>query len=208
MDLSNSGTTPSDILMRYYSNNTPLRSTYHCQEFPFRDTLIRYITNNPASSKFYQKMIQSCKYFFIKNPIIIVPKLRFDRTKGWYTQGNRASKDRQNGRSVYLNKLTNKIWITNSLDVWGRTPNLPVVTSFMPQIYQCDATYIFISGQMFSFNDLMVTVSKCEILCLQCVVIMNNDEIIPETEEFQFYFKTAVSLEALVKVLTNVKSFT
>uniref|UniRef100_A0A914QNE3 Uncharacterized protein n=1 Tax=Panagrolaimus davidi TaxID=227884 RepID=A0A914QNE3_9BILA len=78
----------------------------------------------------------------------------------------------------------------------------------MPQIYQCDATSIIIENQMFSFNDFMVIASKCEILRLSNVVIMNNDEIIPETEEDQFYFEAAISLETLFKALPNVKTFT
>uniref|UniRef100_A0AC35GE41 Uncharacterized protein n=1 Tax=Panagrolaimus sp. PS1159 TaxID=55785 RepID=A0AC35GE41_9BILA len=59
--------------------------------------------------------------------------------------------------------------------------------------------------QMFSFNDLMVIASKCEILHLSSVVVTNNDEVIPKTEDD--YFKTPVSLEALVKALPNVKTF-
>uniref|UniRef100_A0A914NXM4 Uncharacterized protein n=1 Tax=Panagrolaimus davidi TaxID=227884 RepID=A0A914NXM4_9BILA len=55
---------------------------------------------------------------------------------------------------------------------------------------------------MFSFNDLMVIASKCEMLHLLSVVIMNNDEVVPETEG------AAVSLEALFKALPNVKTFT
>uniref|UniRef100_A0A914QEA0 Uncharacterized protein n=1 Tax=Panagrolaimus davidi TaxID=227884 RepID=A0A914QEA0_9BILA len=76
----------------------------------------------------------------------------------------------------------------------------------MPKIYQCDATSIDIDEQMFSFNDLMVIASKCEMLRLSNVVIMNNDEKIPETEED--YFENAVSSEALFKALPNVKTFT
>jgi hypothetical protein len=215
MDLSNSETTPSDILKRYYSNSAPRRryifhSTYRLQAFPFRDSLICYITNNPASSNVYQKMIQSFKHFFIKNPIIIVPNLFFEEMytreyKGWYTQGSHSSKDRPNDSLVYLNELTTKIWITVSLDVLGSTPRRPAVTFSMPQIYQCDATDIYISKQMFSFNDLIVIASKCEGLYLSSVVITNNDEIVPETEED--YYKTAVSLEALFKALPNVKTF-
>uniref|UniRef100_A0A914Q042 Uncharacterized protein n=1 Tax=Panagrolaimus davidi TaxID=227884 RepID=A0A914Q042_9BILA len=207
MDLSNSETTPSDIIMRYYSNNAPFRSTFYRQAFPFRDTLIRYITNNPASSKLYQKIIQSCKHFFIKNPIIIVRELRFEE-ENCYIRGSRPSKDRPNYRSVDLNELTSKIWITDSFKVWGRTPNCPVITSFMPQIYQCNATDIFIYKQMFSFNDLMIIASKCELLHLSNVVIMNNDEVAPETEKDQFYFETAVSLETLFTALPKVKKFT
>uniref|UniRef100_A0A914P1Z7 Uncharacterized protein n=1 Tax=Panagrolaimus davidi TaxID=227884 RepID=A0A914P1Z7_9BILA len=76
----------------------------------------------------------------------------------------------------------------------------------MPKIYQCDATSIIIYGQMFSFNNFMVIASKCKMLNLTGVVILNNDEIIPETED-HLYFETAVSLEALLKALPNVKTF-
>jgi hypothetical protein len=212
MDLSNSKTTPSDILMKYYSKNARWRQyifryTYLQQVFPFRDTLIRYITNNHASSKLYQKMIQSCKHFFIKNPIIIVPELSFNQRKRWHTQGSRDSLGRPKGRKICLSKLTSKIWITGPLEIWGTTFFLPEVTSFMPKIYQSDATSIHIYGT-FSFNDFMVIASKCKILHLSSVVIINNDAVIPETEEGQFYFETAVSLEALFKALPNVKSFT
>uniref|UniRef100_A0A914Q1G5 Uncharacterized protein n=1 Tax=Panagrolaimus davidi TaxID=227884 RepID=A0A914Q1G5_9BILA len=61
---------------------------------------------------------------------------------------------------------------------------------------------------MFSFNDLMVIATKCQMLKLSRVVIMNNDEVVPETEEGQFYFENAVSLESLFKALPNVKKFT
>uniref|UniRef100_A0A914P0W5 Uncharacterized protein n=1 Tax=Panagrolaimus davidi TaxID=227884 RepID=A0A914P0W5_9BILA len=60
---------------------------------------------------------------------------------------------------------------------------------------------------MFSINDLMVIGSKCELLHLSFVVVMNNHMVVPETEEDQFYFETAVSLEALFKALPNVKTF-
>uniref|UniRef100_A0A914QML3 Uncharacterized protein n=1 Tax=Panagrolaimus davidi TaxID=227884 RepID=A0A914QML3_9BILA len=202
MGLSNSETTLSDILMRYDSKNAPFRSTYQRQAFPFRDTLIRYITNNPSSAKVYQKMIQSCKYFFIKNPIIIIPKLCSDDA-GWYTQVSRPSKNR---RSVSLNELTSKIWVTDLLSVCWSTPTLLAVASFMQKIYQCDATSVFIRRQMFSFNDLMIIASKSEMLDLSNVVVINNDEIVPKKD--QFYFEAAVSLEALLKALPNVKNFT
>uniref|UniRef100_A0A914RE06 Serpentine receptor class gamma n=1 Tax=Panagrolaimus davidi TaxID=227884 RepID=A0A914RE06_9BILA len=60
---------------------------------------------------------------------------------------------------------------------------------------------------MLSFNDLMAIASKCEILHLSCTVILNNDAVVPETEEDEFYFEAAVSLETLLKALPNVKSF-
>uniref|UniRef100_A0A914PTM6 Uncharacterized protein n=1 Tax=Panagrolaimus davidi TaxID=227884 RepID=A0A914PTM6_9BILA len=206
---SNSSTemTKNNVSM-VFPNRAQFYSSCQLQNFSMPDSIIFYISKNPSTSKSYQKMIQSCRIFFIKNPIIIVPVVRFievkDR-KGWYTQGSLPSKDRPNGRAVYLNELTSKIWITDLMDVWEHAPDWPIVMSFVPKIYQCDATDISIEKQMFSFNDLMVIASKCEKLHLANVIISNNDEIVPETKED--YLKTAISLEALVKALPNVKTY-
>uniref|UniRef100_A0A914P4C6 Uncharacterized protein n=1 Tax=Panagrolaimus davidi TaxID=227884 RepID=A0A914P4C6_9BILA len=167
-------------------------------------------SKNPSTSKFYQKLIQSCKYFFIKNPIIIVPELIFiEINERWYTQGRRFPKDRPNGISVYLNKITSKIWNIDLLivrpNIWEPATIPPVVTSFVPKIYQCDATSIRIYEQMFFYNDLMVIASKCEMFHLSNVVIINNDKVVPEKAKNSF--KTAVSLETIFKALPNVKIF-
>uniref|UniRef100_A0A914PB78 Uncharacterized protein n=1 Tax=Panagrolaimus davidi TaxID=227884 RepID=A0A914PB78_9BILA len=186
-----------------FPNRAQFYSSCQLQNFSMPDSIIFYVSKNPSTSKFYQKMTRSCKCLFIKHPIIIVPHLSFSLWyKGWYTQGNRPSKDLPYGSTVYLNELTSKIWNTGSLTVFGNSSSWPVVTSYMTQIYQCDATCIYIYKQMFSFNDLMVIASECEMLYLLSVVMVNTDEVVPETEE------TAVSLEALFKAFPNVKIFT
>uniref|UniRef100_A0A914P4D1 Uncharacterized protein n=1 Tax=Panagrolaimus davidi TaxID=227884 RepID=A0A914P4D1_9BILA len=58
---------------------------------------------------------------------------------------------------------------------------------------------------MFSYNDLMVIASKCEMFHLSNVVIINKDEVLPEKAIDSF--KTAISLEAVLKALPNVKTF-
>uniref|UniRef100_A0A914PBS3 Uncharacterized protein n=1 Tax=Panagrolaimus davidi TaxID=227884 RepID=A0A914PBS3_9BILA len=191
-----------------FPNRAQFYTSCQLQNFSMPDSIIFYISKNPSTSKFYRKLTQTCKHCFIKNPMINVPVLLFTelKEKGWYTQGSLPSKNRLNVGSVYFNEVTSKIWITDSLTVSGRTRNRPVVTSFMPKIYKCDAKSISIFEQMFSFNDLMVIASKCEKLFLSNVVIMSNDEVVPETQKD--CFETAVSLEALVKTLPNVKIFT
>uniref|UniRef100_A0A914PV68 Uncharacterized protein n=1 Tax=Panagrolaimus davidi TaxID=227884 RepID=A0A914PV68_9BILA len=48
---------------------------YIRQNWPFRDSLINYITKNPSNAKAWQKLIQPCKYFFAKNSIFVIDKL-------------------------------------------------------------------------------------------------------------------------------------
>ena len=42
------------------------------QRFSIPSSFIYYMAKNPTSLPVYQKLIQSCKYFFAKNPIIVV----------------------------------------------------------------------------------------------------------------------------------------
>uniref|UniRef100_A0A914PTV5 Uncharacterized protein n=1 Tax=Panagrolaimus davidi TaxID=227884 RepID=A0A914PTV5_9BILA len=52
---------------------------FNRQNWPFRDSLINYITKNPSNAKAWKKLIQSCKYFFAKNPIYVIDKLGHGR---------------------------------------------------------------------------------------------------------------------------------
>uniref|UniRef100_A0A914Q6B4 Uncharacterized protein n=1 Tax=Panagrolaimus davidi TaxID=227884 RepID=A0A914Q6B4_9BILA len=119
-------------------------STYNArQNWSLPNSIIYYISKNPSTSKSFQKLIQSCKYFFIKNPIIIVPEFHVTQ---------------------FSNEITCNIWITESL---GIITDSPVSIN---KIYQCDATSITISGQRLSINELIAFASKSEMLHLSNAV--------------------------------------
>ena len=49
----------------------------HFQKFAIPPNIIYYITQNPTSASGYQNLIQSCKYFYRKKPVIIVDDITF-----------------------------------------------------------------------------------------------------------------------------------
>ena len=49
----------------------------HPQRFSIPSTIIYYITKNLVSPSTHQKLIQSCKHFFAKNPIIVIDRIMF-----------------------------------------------------------------------------------------------------------------------------------
>uniref|UniRef100_A0AC34FXG0 Uncharacterized protein n=1 Tax=Panagrolaimus sp. ES5 TaxID=591445 RepID=A0AC34FXG0_9BILA len=56
-------------------------STYRNQTFSIPTSIVHYIAKNPSNQDTYDEMIQCCKYFFIKNPIIPLTKLSM--RDGW-----------------------------------------------------------------------------------------------------------------------------
>uniref|UniRef100_A0A914QFT8 Uncharacterized protein n=1 Tax=Panagrolaimus davidi TaxID=227884 RepID=A0A914QFT8_9BILA len=86
---------------------TEFRATYCYQNFALPDSIIFYMAKNPQSSKVYQKMIKSCKYFFIKNPILVIPQLYYNPTDQWHTNVNE--------RKVCLKGITSKIWVSQNM---------------------------------------------------------------------------------------------
>ena len=51
------------------------------QRFTIPSSIVYYMAQNPASAVVYQKLIQSCKYFYPKNPIIVADEIIFHENK-------------------------------------------------------------------------------------------------------------------------------
>uniref|UniRef100_A0A914QJ39 Uncharacterized protein n=1 Tax=Panagrolaimus davidi TaxID=227884 RepID=A0A914QJ39_9BILA len=80
-------------------------ATYHRQNFSIPDSVIFYIAKNPKTAELYLKMVKICKYFFIKNPILVIDRLNTFRGK-W----------RVNEKPLDLTKYNCKYWITHKID--------------------------------------------------------------------------------------------
>uniref|UniRef100_A0AC34F3Y7 Uncharacterized protein n=1 Tax=Panagrolaimus sp. ES5 TaxID=591445 RepID=A0AC34F3Y7_9BILA len=163
-------------------------ATYQSQNFPFRNSLMQYITKNPASAKVYKKMTKSCKYFFVKNPILILFRLQNDRKNGWQSNVN--------GMYKKLNfNCSSKFWITDSIDVYPSSVlKRNVVSSILPKIYRCDILRLSIEEQTISVDELSVLISNVENLQLQNVIVMDRNG-------------TVVPIENLVKLSSKFKAF-
>ena len=81
----------------------------YCQRFSLPENIVYYIAQNPISSSAYQKLVQACKYFYSKNPIIVVEKIDNENkeilrlNKGWESKSLRISD---------LNQISCKFWVS------------------------------------------------------------------------------------------------
>uniref|UniRef100_A0A914YCS3 Uncharacterized protein n=1 Tax=Panagrolaimus superbus TaxID=310955 RepID=A0A914YCS3_9BILA len=148
--------------------------------------MLHYIAKNPKNTKVYQKMVESCKYFFIKNPILIISKLRYIHN-GWETRVNETWK------SIDMNKILCKLWITFELRVVPENVNnTSVASAVVPKIYQCNFKRLLLCDQVISLKEHMILCSSVKELRLERVIVKNED-------------CTLVTLEKLIEQLPKIK---
>uniref|UniRef100_A0AC35FQA0 Uncharacterized protein n=1 Tax=Panagrolaimus sp. PS1159 TaxID=55785 RepID=A0AC35FQA0_9BILA len=167
---------------------------YRLQNWPFKYSFINYITNNPSNRKAWQKLIQCCKYFFAKNPIIVAGRLDFER--GWEVSTNTSAVRLQ--KYIPPNIVSYKLWIAETLSTMSyNDPNC--VSSIIPQIYRCDATTLLLHGQILSYNEFLFLSRNVEFLHLSFSGIHDNGTVVKNEDG------TIVTLEKLVKTLVKLK---
>uniref|UniRef100_A0AC34G2K4 Uncharacterized protein n=1 Tax=Panagrolaimus sp. ES5 TaxID=591445 RepID=A0AC34G2K4_9BILA len=175
--------------------------SYCPQLFSIPDSVIYYITKNPATLKLYKSIVKTCKYFFAKNPILIIPLLQ-----AWHNSGNEKDKKQEwkisfNENSVDFDKISAaKLWITDGIEVQNEIENRsdPFFSStILPKIYQCDITSFEINNQNLSFKDFcFITSNVGQIPHLEGLTIKYDNgkvvplekilEVFPELSEFHW----------------------
>uniref|UniRef100_A0A914PQV0 Uncharacterized protein n=1 Tax=Panagrolaimus davidi TaxID=227884 RepID=A0A914PQV0_9BILA len=155
------------------------------QNWLFRDSLINYITKSPSNSKAWQKLIQSCKYFFAKNPVFVFDKLEY-KSKKWMVSLNETKK------RIDFTKILIKLWITDKFDI-SNDFNPPInVSLIIPKLYKVDAKYLRLVNVVISFKDFSFLSSNVLIIVLRENVIKDSDDSI-------------VPLEKLIAILPKIK---
>uniref|UniRef100_A0A914QY82 Uncharacterized protein n=1 Tax=Panagrolaimus davidi TaxID=227884 RepID=A0A914QY82_9BILA len=137
------------------------RGPYCRQDFAFQDSVIHSMIKNPTSTKLYEKLIHFCKYFFSKNPIVVIPHLEFKHGKHRWKAVRNCITTR-----IDLANVLHKLWITDT--VYGRnkvTTEIPwifnLTASLVLKIYKCDVTldihcmknYVLQSRTFHTMND-------------------------------------------------------
>uniref|UniRef100_A0A914YWV3 Uncharacterized protein n=1 Tax=Panagrolaimus superbus TaxID=310955 RepID=A0A914YWV3_9BILA len=96
-------------------------------------------------------------------------------------------------KSIEMNKLSFKLWITGTLRVLPENvSNDYVASSIISKIYQCDVKRLALRDQVISLNELSFLCSSVKDLELYCVTVKNDDG-------------TVVAFEKLVEQLPNAK---
>uniref|UniRef100_A0AC34G2D8 Uncharacterized protein n=1 Tax=Panagrolaimus sp. ES5 TaxID=591445 RepID=A0AC34G2D8_9BILA len=156
------------------------------QDFSLPDSIMFYISQNPTSAKVYQKLIQSCKYFFVQNSVLVISNCYLKYEYEWRLSFYEEFLDFKN--------LSSKIWITDELFV---DDSLATVKDFnfsiVSKIYQSDFKKLNLKNQSISFDDFIFLASKCETVWFWENVTVFHDED-----------KSVVPLEKIVELLPKL----
>uniref|UniRef100_A0AC34FIB0 Uncharacterized protein n=1 Tax=Panagrolaimus sp. ES5 TaxID=591445 RepID=A0AC34FIB0_9BILA len=192
-------------------------SSYRIQSFSLPDSIMFYMAKNPPSAEIYQKLIQSCKYFFVKNPLLVVSELHLGYRNGWHTCGDEEKID--------LKNIPHKLWISRNLNVVVNCGIVHIdacngqdrffVSSLISKFYRCDVTKLTLQRQTISFKDFIFLASNVESLQLtNALNILNEDgsvatlekivEALPKLTYFEFCFDTDVPEVVTPKTIHNL----
>lgn len=177
----------STLKLMIHTRHEFLSSVNPRQEWPLPYFMICYITENPLTAKVYQKLIQSCKHFFIKNPIIVFEHLFLNPEEN-YAFLNHF------GRPFNMENALCKLWMTDKFNcsVFALITPSYRTSLIIPQIFRCDAKVVRLSNQEISYNEFLFLSSNVEKIGLYYTPVKYEDG-------------TNVPLEKLVKHVLNAK---
>uniref|UniRef100_A0AC34FDL6 Uncharacterized protein n=1 Tax=Panagrolaimus sp. ES5 TaxID=591445 RepID=A0AC34FDL6_9BILA len=145
-------------------------ASYRHQEFSLPDSIMHYIAMNPKNAKLYEKLIQSCKFFFVKNPILVLSNLYYDSSR-WIASNDGGWK------FMTLGNVTSKFWITQRVSFNPVNAEDKSAASIIPKIYQCDATITPPSdGSAITFNTFTELLKNPQFLKLKGCTFWDTPE--------------------------------
>ena len=99
------------------------------QKFPFYDSMMSYI-NSYSTPGAHSKLIETCKEFFAKKPVVVVETIDFRNDEITISNDRKYAK-------IEVVKLSCKLWIKNSFNVFSNW-NL-----WLSNIYRYENCHIF-----------------------------------------------------------------
>uniref|UniRef100_A0A914Q162 Uncharacterized protein n=1 Tax=Panagrolaimus davidi TaxID=227884 RepID=A0A914Q162_9BILA len=159
---------PENVLIVYSSKRAKFLSTYCSrQSFSLTDSIMFYILKHPKDAQMYQKMIKSCKYFFIRNPILVISCLSYGGVRKEWQNLSKVKSDMSN--------LMSKIWITEKLHINAGKNEENILSSIISKVYRCDVKEFILYNQTILYHDLTRLIGSAEIILFYQNVLVRND---------------------------------
>uniref|UniRef100_A0AC34GN21 DUF38 domain-containing protein n=1 Tax=Panagrolaimus sp. ES5 TaxID=591445 RepID=A0AC34GN21_9BILA len=181
MDYPDDETSSSESLEEDGSKNGPSKrdiflSTYHrYQNWSLPESIVYYMAMNPKNAEVYEKLIRSCKYFFVKNPILIAERFAYE-----YNDLEATAFVYKDQERLKFPTVLSKFWITDDFEnsVLESSPNM--VSSLLPKFYRVDVKKLTIYRQDISFDEFLCITSNVEEIHFRHTVVKNkNGTIVP-----------------------------
>uniref|UniRef100_A0AC34GNL8 BTB domain-containing protein n=1 Tax=Panagrolaimus sp. ES5 TaxID=591445 RepID=A0AC34GNL8_9BILA len=165
------------------------------QEFSLPDSIMHYMAKNPPTSTCYNKLIQSCKYFFEQNPILVVTRMD--------SIGFICANEERHGSGANeccfefdINKVSSKFWLTHDIFYQELSDDSNFVSVLNSKIYKNEIKWLTIEYQKLNFEEFKLLASSPELFGYRffyCNIVHKDGSI--------------VMLEELLGALPNVKDF-
>uniref|UniRef100_A0A914QY27 Uncharacterized protein n=1 Tax=Panagrolaimus davidi TaxID=227884 RepID=A0A914QY27_9BILA len=164
-------------------------------DFDFPDSVIYYVAKNPTSAKLYKKLIEACRYFFWKNPILLIDYLIY--------KNNEMKADfSEYEHDICLKNVPYKFWVSGDCCI-GFDANSSfkkdLVSSFLPRIYRCEIADLTLQDQKLTTDEFLFVTAKTGRVCFSDLTVVNRDgkeiafeklvELIPEVYCLEHCFK-------------------
>uniref|UniRef100_A0A914P863 Uncharacterized protein n=1 Tax=Panagrolaimus davidi TaxID=227884 RepID=A0A914P863_9BILA len=157
-----------------------------------------YMAMNPSNSKFNHKLIQSCKYFFERNPILVVRKMEEisicsneDCTAYSYDDAPCCVK-------IDIKKIKSKFWLTQKLMAdylrMDESPNITFTSLLCPKLFRCEIDDLRICDKIVLFEDFKYLASFATYVTLSNVKMIHRNGKV-------------VMLEKILEAITNIEKF-
>ena len=152
-------------------NSTPRQN----QRFKLPEIIVHYLAKNPTSSKLWKKLIQTCKYFYSKNPVVVVGDVceTGDLAINFWDVSSDVSGRRIN---LDLQNCSFKFWITYSLSAKIRdTPDR--ISSLIQRVYRFDLETLNLWDVSITLDEFQCLISSNTLIKLKFVnVIMKHSD--------------------------------
>uniref|UniRef100_A0AC35GG99 DUF38 domain-containing protein n=1 Tax=Panagrolaimus sp. PS1159 TaxID=55785 RepID=A0AC35GG99_9BILA len=187
-------------------------------DFDLPISVIYYIAKNPTSAKLYKKLVEACRYFFWKNPILFTDWLIYEN--------NEMKADfSEYEQHMCLKNVPYKFWVSGDCCIGfdaDSSFNKDLASSFLPRIYRCEIQALSLQNQKLTVDEFLFLAAKTRRVCFSDLTVVNRDgkeiafeklvELIPEVYSFEYYFKsddktlTAKSVKEILK-LPHIQNF-
>uniref|UniRef100_A0AC34GVT2 Kazal-like domain-containing protein n=1 Tax=Panagrolaimus sp. ES5 TaxID=591445 RepID=A0AC34GVT2_9BILA len=171
------------------------------QLFNLPESIMYYMARNPTTPEVYLKLIQCCKYFFEKNPILVAADMH-GKTKLCPNECMKCiNNDHKCCVNIDVKALFSKIWLTNMLELDKK--NMSTFTLICAKLYRWKKVDLTFFDRDINLNDF----EKCAPVLTSinlCVRIVKDDgnivmldkivEMVPNLKKFEYSFRDDSSM--------------
>uniref|UniRef100_A0AC34FTI1 Uncharacterized protein n=1 Tax=Panagrolaimus sp. ES5 TaxID=591445 RepID=A0AC34FTI1_9BILA len=202
-----------NLIKEHYDGDYPTRqeflhSSIPQKLIPFPKSFMDYILLNPTSKDGYLKLVKTCKYMFLQNPILLIDSMEHSK---YECEGGRIMLEEClnlcKETLIPLNKIAAKFWLYDHLEI--RDTDKEKMDLFISKIFRCEIKVLELQSSTLLFEHFKALCSKyVEWAKIGKVKYSDGSEVpieklidlLPNVNYLQHVFRKQVSQETIKKL--------